>query len=179
MSVVTLAEAKLHLNITANTDDAEIQTKIDAAEGAVVDKTGPLTNTSVTERVRGGGCALTVQVTPLVSVTSVTPADGGTPLDVSQMTTDEAGVIEYLTGARFTDRWYDVEFTAGHGTAIPANLKEGVLELVRHLWDTQRGGSRRPGPPVSTAASNTLPGAAYLFPFRVEQLIAPFVQVGN
>jgi hypothetical protein len=42
-----------------------------------------------------------------------------------------------------------------------------VLELIRHLWDTQRGASR-------TRADAGTPGSAYIFPYRVEQALDPF-----
>jgi hypothetical protein len=54
-----------------------------------------------------------------------------------------------------------------------------IRELVRHLWRTQRGPTRRPGSEPSESVSNTVPGAAYVLPFRVVELITPHVQVGN
>jgi hypothetical protein len=70
-----------------------------------------------------------------------------------------------------------VVYLAGRST-VPDDLLFAVKELVRHLWTTQRGGATRPGSQQSDAMSNTLPGAAYVFPFRVEQLLAPHEQPG-
>jgi hypothetical protein len=57
-------------------------------------------------------------------------------------------------------------------------LLMAVKELVRHMWQTQRGPTRRPGSQPSESAANTVPGAAYLLPFRVSELIAPHLQPG-
>lgn len=177
MSVVTLARVKTHLNITATTHDGELQSVIDASEAAIAEKCGPLASTATTARVRGGGYGLVLPVIPAVSLTSVTPADS-TALTLSDLYLDtEAGVVTYDSGASFTARYYDVVFSAGRATC-PADLQLAVLELVRHVWTTQRGPTMRPGSRESEAASNTIPGAAYIFPFRVEQLIAPHMQPG-
>ena len=106
-----------------------------------------------------------------------------TPLGEAALTVDdylvtEGGIVEPEAGGWFGSRWYDVVYQAGRAT-VPDDLRMGVLEMLRHLWDTQRaGGSRRVGSGSSDSTANTIPGAAYLFPFRVEQLIAPHVQVG-
>jgi hypothetical protein len=63
--------------------------------------------------------------------------------------------------------------------ALPADLVLAAKEMVRHLWLTQRGsGVQRPGSRPSDTLSNTLPGAAYTLPFRVEQLLAPYIRAG-
>lgn len=176
MSVVTLAEAKTHLNITASTSDAELQEFITRAEAAVTSRCGPLTATPTTSRVRGGAPLLALPVAPVITLTSITPV-GGSALTVGDYLVTPGGNVEALAGGWFSDRWYDVVYSAGRAT-LPADLKLGVLELVRHLWDTQRGGtsSGRPGSAMSDAVANTLPGAAYLYPFRVEQLLTPYIQ---
>lgn len=178
MSVLELADAKRHLNITTSTHDFELQQHIDAAEAAVAEKCGPLTSVAVTERVRGGGTGLVVRETPIVSLTSVTPVNGSAytlaDLDVDA----SAGVIEWGSGQRFQVGRYDVVYQAGRAS-VPDDLLSGIKELVRHTWETQRGPTARPGSRTSEGASNTLPGAAYAWPFRVTELIAPHVQVGN
>jgi hypothetical protein len=70
-----------------------------------------------------------------------------------------------------------VVYSAGRASC-PADLLLAVRELVRHIWETQRGGTRRPGSSASSETANTIAGAAYLFPFRVEQLLAPYIQPG-
>jgi hypothetical protein len=176
MSVLSLSLAKSHLNITVATHDVELQDTIDEAESLIADRCGPLESVATTERVKGGGTGLVVRVTPMVSLTSVTPVNGSA-YDVTLFDVDKsAGVIEWTSGAKFSPGSYDVVYQAGR-SEVPDALMRGIKELVRHLWETQRGSSRRPG--VSDSASNTLPGAAFIWPFRVEQAIAKYVQVGN
>lgn len=175
MSVLSLALAKTHLNITVSTYDTELQTFIDAAEAAIAQKCGPLAATATTERVRGGVDRLTVNTIPAISLTSVTPV-GGSALTVADLMIGSSGVVEFIHGGSFGDDWYDVVYSAGR--TCPADLLMAVKELVRHLWETQRGGSSRPGSRASESASNTLPGAGYMMPFRVAELIAPYLQPG-
>lgn len=175
MSVLTLAQAKAHLNITVPTYDTEIQDFIDAGEAALAKRCGPLAATATTVRVRGG-CSLSLPVTPAISLTSVTPVLGSA-LTLSDLHLEPSGEVTYNTGAEFPAPWYDVIYSAGR-PSLPADLLLADKELLRHLWTTQRGGTARPGSAQSDALANTLPGSAHAFPFRVEQLIAPYVQVG-
>jgi hypothetical protein len=178
MSVLNLSEAKSHLNITTTINDGELQQHIDAAEAAIVEKCGPLTSVAVTERVRGGGTGLVLRETPVVSLTSVTPVNG-TAYDLDDLDLDtSAGVIEWGSGARFQSGRYDVVYQAGRAS-VPNDLLSAIKELVRHSWQTQRGPGRGAVTTVSDASSNTIPGAGYAWPFRVTELIAPHVQVGN
>jgi hypothetical protein len=173
MSVLLLVDAKEYLNITVNTQDAEIQDFIDAAEAAIGAKCGPLATVEKTVRVSGGGSRLLgLPVSPAVSLASVTPYASAT-IPMVDLHLDTAGArITYNDGSTFDASYYDVVYTAGR-TPCPDDLLLAVKELLRHLWGTQRGTARRPGSQVSTETSNTVPGAAYLFPFRVEQLILP------
>lgn len=173
MSVVTLAAAKAYQNINVATWDAELQLFLDAAEAAIVNKCGPLTSTSVTKRVRGGKDFLSLSTTPVLTLTSVTPV-GGTALDVSKLNGDPAGPIEYLAGGTFTARFYDVVYNAGRST-LPADLAQAVKEQTRHLWESQQGGTRRPG---AAAPQGPAPGSAYAFTYKVNELIAPYLQGG-
>ena len=177
MSVLTLTLAKAHLNISNATQDVEIQTFIDAAEAVLTKHCGPLTSTATTVRVRGGGPGLLLPITPAVSLTSVTPVDG-TVLTLTDLYLDtRAGVVTYNSGFMFSSRFYDVVYNAGR-TTCPEDLLMAVKELVRHMWQTQRGPTRRPGSQPSEGTANTVPGAAYLLPFRVSELIAPHLQPG-
>jgi len=168
MSVVLLADVKTHLNITVATYDAELQTMIDSAEATLTRKCGPLAATATTQRVYGGSF-LTLEVTPAISLTSVTPATASA-ITVGLLHLEPTGIVTYNSGQSFTDRYYDVVYSAGRA-ACPADLVLAVKELVRHLWHTQRGAGARPGSPVDPA-----PGAAYLLPLRVQELIAPHLQ---
>lgn len=177
MSVVTLAEAKAHLNIERDDQDDEIQSHLDAAEAAVAKRVGALEPTAVTERVRGCAASLVLTSLPAVSLTSVT-AVGGDALDVSDLYVGPAGVVEYEESSTwFGSRAYTVVYEAGHDP-LPNDLRQAVLEMTRHLWAAQRGGGTRPGSPPSTELSNTLPGSSIALPFRVAQLISRYEYAG-
>lgn len=175
MAALTVPVAKVHLNIKTGDNDGEIEAVIAAAEVAIAERVGPLAPTAVTVRVRGCLLALRLPVTPAISLTSVTPV-GGTALTLSDLYLDaDAGLVTYNSGDGFAEAFYDVVYQAGRAVC-PDDLLMAVKELVRHMWATQRGGSQRPGSQPSDALSNSLPGSAYTFPFRVEQLIAPHLQ---
>lgn len=172
MSALTLAQAKSHLNISGTTYDTELQGVIDAAEAVIAQRCGPLTPTTVTRRVEGG-YGLTLPVLPALTLTSVTPADG-TALTLGDLYLDTAsGVVAYNGGSGFYTRYYTVVYTAGRDS-VPADLLFAVKELVRHLWETRRGPTRRPG----SEPSESVPGAAYALPRRVEQMLTPHLQSG-
>ncbi|GGO86625.1 hypothetical protein GCM10011584_09390 [Nocardioides phosphati] len=171
-SVLSLSDAKLHLNISVDTWNAEIEAFIAAAEAALEERVGPLQPRSRTDRVRGGGPALALYASPAISLTSVTEV-GGVALTVADLSLHtSAGVVRFVHGGTFTGREYDVAYTAGRGTC-PDDLMLAVKELVRHLWQSsQRGNGQRGG------SAEVVPGAAYMFPNRVLELISPHLSVG-
>lgn len=178
MSVLSLPEAKEHLNISGSANDGEIQSMIDAAEAAIVRRVGPLVSTVTTVRVEGGSYGLLLPTVPVLSLTSVTPVGGGTALTVGDLYIDaSSGVVTYNSGASFSSAMYDVVYNAGW-TTTPADLKMAVKELLRHMWQTQRGPTRRPGSTPSESMANTVPGAAHTLPFRVTELLAPYMHPG-
>jgi hypothetical protein len=177
MSVLTLADAKTQLNLTGTTNDAELQDFIDAAEAVIGERCGPLAPEPVSERLRGACSALVLRRTPAALLTAVTSADGSA-VTLTDLYLDEgAGVVTYNSGASFTARYYDVEYQVGR-VDCPDDLLQAVKELVEHLWESQRGSGVRPGGPRPETAANTLPGAGYLLPFRVQELIAPHERPG-
>lgn len=179
MSVVSLAEAKTHLNITVTTYDTELQVFIDSAEATLANLVGPLQAVTYTDRVQPANGRIRTRVAPVVSLTSVTSSEG-LVLTLNDLHLDQrAGVVSWnIVGIGFISPYYDVVYSAGRATC-PEDLKLAVKELIRHLWATQRGGgSVRPGSQQSDALANSLPGSAYALPIRVEQLIAPHRQAG-
>ncbi|NUR81001.1 MAG: hypothetical protein HOQ21_11220 [Dermatophilaceae bacterium] len=178
MSVLTLAAAKSHLNITTTTDDAELQSVIDAAEAAIAYRCGPLAPTSQTVRLSGGGPSLILPTAPVVSVESVTPV-GGTALSMADMFVNkDAGTVSLALGGTFGAGQYDVSFTAGR-SSVPADLLLAIKELVRHLWSTQRGNAPGAQTALPEDAAAAFGGGGFTGgPLStVEQLIAPYEQV--
>ena len=146
---------------------------IDAAEAAIAAKCGPLAATPVTEQATASGGTMLLASLPVVALVSVTPVSGSIALDLNGLTVDtSAGVVSGVPSGTYT-----VAYTAGRAPC-PPDLLLAVKEQVRHLWDTQRGPTGRPGSTTSAATANTIPGAAYMMPFRVSELIAPHIQPG-
>ena len=170
MSVTTLVEAKTFLNLSTTQHDTELQTFVDRAEALVAERCGPLVAAPRSGRYTAGRDGLALPVYPIRSLTSVTPVGGGTSLTVGDLYAGDDGVVEMAAGGYFPPGRYDVAWIAGHAddaATVPPDLKLGVLELIRHLWDTQRGASR-------TRTDAGTPGAAYIFPYRVEQALGPY-----
>lgn len=168
---MTLPDAKTHLGITVDTDDAELTVMITAAEAALAKMCGPLSATATTSIVDGGGRSLPLPVSPVISLTSVTASDG-TTIATTDLSVLPPGLVTYTNGgACFPALWYTVVYQAGRATC-PADLLLADKELVRHLWATQRGGAARPGP----QSDPTSPG--FSVPYRVQELIAPHLRPG-
>lgn len=176
MAVLTVAAAKAYLNISGTADDALIASTIDTAEAVIAERCGPLEPVARTDRVRPNGTTLAL-LPPVASLTSITD-DGGSSVTTSGLYVDpESGIVERNDGGGFSARYYTVTYQQGRDTC-PADLIEAVKVLTKHLWSPQRGVGGRPGASTSDGASNTIPGAGYLLPFRVQELIAPHLLVG-
>jgi hypothetical protein len=173
VSVLLLSDAKAYLNITNATYDSELQTFIDAAEAAIAKRCGPLSALTVTERVKGCAETLLLQRTPAISLTSVTPVNGAALTLTDLYMYAPAGVVEYAVGdGFFSASRYDVTYSYGRAS-VPLDLMQAIRETVKHLWETQRGGSRRPG-----MGDEGPMGAAYAFTFRILELIEPYMLPG-
>ena len=162
-TVLPLPDVKAYLGITGQAQDVDLMATRDAACAAVAGRVGPLEPSAVTQRCRGGGAALVLSTLPVIAVTSVTARSGGV---VASDWDDLAAGLLYGT---WCEAYYDVVYQAGYVT-LPADLRQGLKELVRHLWSTQRTKDRR--------TVDDLPGSAYAWPTRVEQLVAPYAIPG-
>ena len=175
MAVLTLAAAKAHLNITVSTHDDEIQGMIDSAVAAIAERVGPIEAVAKTVRVTPLARHLRVPG-PAISLTSITDADGVAETLGDLYLEQGPGLISFNDGRSFASRYYTVVYSAGRAT-IPKDLVLAVAELVRHFWATQRGPTQRPGAKGSETMANSVPGAAYLLPFRVSELIKPHMPI--
>lgn len=170
MSAVSLNDVKTFLNMTGTGDDAELLTMLDRAEAIIAARVGPLEPTTVTGEVHTGPGPLVLKQWPVVSVESVS-SFYGVPVTDFQVDAD-AGLVYGIFSCTFRDT--TVTYTAGRQT-LSADLQGAVLELVKHLWSTQRvPGSRRPV--TSEPDERNLQGVgSYLLPYRVQTLIEPYL----
>lgn len=167
---VSLSEVKDYLNMT-DTDinrDAELLSFLNAAVSAIEQRVGPLTRRTVTEVHNGGVSAILLRQPPVLSVTSVTES-GSTVTGYSLSAS--AGVLTRVSGysrSVWTDGFGNISVTYVAGrTLVPADLRQAVLEATKHLWETQRGKMRR-------GQDDFIAGSAYLWTYRINQLIAPY-----
>lgn len=171
MAVVDVEEMRAYLNMRDDSHDDDLTVRIEEAQAAIEEKVGPLGPVEVTVRVAPVNGLLRLKIAPAIDLISITPADGASVAIGGLHLDTAAAVVARNDGTALTARYYDVIYTAGR-EECPANLKLAVKELVRHLWGaSKRAGAGRPGSQPSDATSNTIPGAAFLFPFRVEQLL--------
>jgi hypothetical protein len=170
--VIALDDAKRHLNITTTTEDAELTDFIDRAVTRLAHEVGPLSPTDVSERHTGPG-PLVLRQTPVLSVTSVDNDGTAVTPDV-----DLATGIVYASGLSRRQRSITVTYTAGYDP-LPADLRHAALELLRHLWATQRGntpGGARAGLLGTEGGDPTTAAAmqSYSLPYRVLEMIRPY-----
>jgi uncharacterized phiE125 gp8 family phage protein len=166
---VSLTDVKAHLNITNTEYDQELIAFMDAATAAIEQRVGPMTRRTVTETHDGGGKVL-LRTYPVISLTTVT--DNGITLTSGQYR-ERDGVVTKKSGTsatNFTTGLDGVSITYQAGrTSVPADLRQAVLEQVRHMWETQRGQQRG-----RRGGDDYTPGAAFNLTIRVKELIAPY-----
>lgn len=178
MTLIMLADAKAQLNITGDSQDAELQAYIDALTPVIEGIIGPVENRTVTETVHGTGPALGLQQTPAVTLTSLTAQlTGGTSYNVADLYLDgTTGIVRRLDGGYFTGGPWTAVYEAGRGTVSPTvNLAARIL--LQHLWSTQRatrGGIA--GSSDDYSVTDPVPGFGYAVPNRVLQLLEPYKQ---
>lgn len=177
MPALSLTEAKAHLNITTDQYNTDLTAIIASAEATLAQRCGPLSSTTFTHRIPGGAWHLALPVTPVISLTTVTPYSG-TDLTISDLYLDiNSGLVTANNLTPFVAAYYDVTYDAGRATC-PDDLLLAAKELVRHLWESRRGPSTRSSAEPVQSHLRPLPGTAHALPYRISELIAPHIQVG-
>lgn len=192
--IISLADAKTKLGVTGTGADPQIQDLVDGLTPVVEYLTGPVLSVDVDEWYDGGDWQIQTLKAPIVAVASVTetfganvvrtlteqPLDGATPVDAYGFTVDlETGLItRRVSGiaAPFAigRRNVHIVYTAGRA-AVPANIRLGMLELVRVNWQQAEQGGR-PAFRNTSSAYDDEPGEfmlGFLVPNRVADMLAP------
>lgn len=191
--VVTLDEAKDHLNLTDSDADPKLASIISAASQMWQRRVGPIA-ANVDEWYNGGTPQIVLYQTPVVSITSVVESWGPIVYTLEQVVLDSGswgGVWTYslddadrgiitrrMSGlpACFAGglRNVHVTYVAGYNGAVPDDLKRGVLLLVEHIWESQRTRSPIAGPANDFAAA----ASTYSWPRKVDEIAAAFTVPG-
>jgi hypothetical protein len=172
-SLISLAEVKAHLNITGTGSDDELRNFLAGATELIETKVGPCVRRTVTSRIaasNGGSIALPVY--PVLSVTSVTSTTPGGPTwTTAQLDVDgDAGIVSVLpTAPAFWWGPWDVVYVAGR-QVIAERFLHAAKELLRHLWETQRGAAA-PSVLQGEEIFTTSAGFAFSVPRRVLELL--------
>lgn len=174
--VVSLAEAKRHLNIATTTDDDELRRFLDAATDLCERVAGrPLRRTTVTETHDGGRAWLQLRRPPVLSVASAT--EDGVAVTVLDLVLDGPAGLVYRdadgTAWDADPQGVSVTYVAGD-TAPPADAQQAVLETLRHLWTTQRGTMSGRNP----FGGDEYAGTGWSLPRRAEELLVGLREPG-
>ena len=129
-ALVSLSDAKRHLNITGGANDAELQEFVDAAEEIVRAEARQFASATHVETLWVTGGYVILSNTPVTAVASVVSA-GET---ISGATFTASGLLSGLRG------WREVTVTYTAGRDVPtARAYVAALMVTQRLWETQRG----------------------------------------
>jgi hypothetical protein len=141
--LLSLADAKRHLNITSSRHDEELRGHVEAATGAVEYYLGQaVVRRPVTERLSlSRASRIMLERFPVISVTSATL--DGDEADVSEWYVSPVGALE-LSSAMSGE--LEVTYVAGR-SIIPAEYLRAAEMIVEGLYKSQRKPAA--GPPAS------------------------------
>ncbi|MGX1223142.1 hypothetical protein [Streptomyces ambofaciens] len=170
-TILSLADARDHLNLVSTKDDGEVRFWNTATTRAVEYFVGPVVARSFTEEHHlRNARAVVLHRTPVLALTAVDSAlTGAVAYNVDSLHVDrDTGEVVAVTGGRLAGR---LRFTYRAGrTIIPANITAGARIILEHLWLTQRGnrGGLAGG---GQDLSEPIPGLGYAVPNRAIQLL--------
>jgi hypothetical protein len=171
--VIALADAKDHLGITSSEDDDELRRTIEAATAVVEWKVGPVVARTFVDLVPCGGYSIWLPHRPIVSLTSVVPVTTGGAADAAgELDFDPgSGRVWRMDGGPVQpgQRW---TYVAGR-VEVQANVAEAAEIIVRHLWETQRGGANTPARILGAEPTTLIPSLGFAVPNRAIELLAP------
>jgi hypothetical protein len=184
LGIVGLAEVKAHLNIptTDTTLDEELRRFIDSASDLAESYVGQILGrkTFTSELYDGGTEFIRLRNPKAISITSVYENDALVPSN--NYVVDYTGQRLYRigSGTLYATNSYgywtagmnnvSITYVAGYVNP-PSAAKQGVLEIIRHLWQTQRGAMN-----VMTrnqTGDDFYQGSTYSLPRRAMELLDP------
>ncbi|MDM4761887.1 hypothetical protein QT381_02570 [Galbitalea sp. SE-J8] len=175
--IITLDDARKSLGwaATSTADDADLETYIEAVTPVVERIVGPVIRRSKTYTVDGGR---DVVLLPDAFSTLSTVTVGGVPL-AGCVADPDAGMVYAPEGTVFAGgrRSVVIVVTVGYEQSdIPENIVLAAREIVRHLWQVGRQGTR---PKWGTEEAEGLVPSYFALPKRAEQLLAPHARAGG
>lgn len=184
LGIVSLDEVKAHLNIPASntTNDEEIRRFMDAASDLAENYVGCVLGrqTFTNEKYSGNIDIIRLQNPRAISITSV--YENGILLEPTAYVLDPTGqrltrvTTGSLSGPNYFGIWapgaqnITISYVAGFINP-PPSAKQGVLEIIRHLWQTQRGPSAVVG--RNQSGDDFYQTPTYSLPRRAMELLDP------
>lgn len=168
--LVSLADARTHLGLSQTTNDDQLAGYLQTASRLAEDYTGKAWRRTAITKTFDGRSRTTLRLrTPVISVTSV--VEDGVTLGSTYYALDAPRGLLYRSGygwSSYTPQNVTVTYVAGPSDGlVPESIRHGVLEMVRHLWETQRG---RAGMPARGGDSEWSPDQGFSVPRRVQEL---------
>jgi hypothetical protein len=161
--LATLAQLKTHLNITRNTDDAELGLMLEAAEDVVRSMIGAAGSVEETVTPVAGTVLLSGRPVSDFLFTSVNLS--GYSLDSA------AGLVLDVA----YEGPLDVSYTVG-SESVPVAVTLATLIIAAHLWETQRGTSPSALALQGVEDPSATLGVGYAIPNRALQLLQPYLR---
>ncbi|MFE2046364.1 hypothetical protein ACFXAZ_36680 [Streptomyces sp. NPDC059477] len=177
-AILSLADAKAHLNIPADShgDDGEVRFWNAATTRAVEYFTGPIVPRTITEDHPGRAAPVVVlRYTPVLDLVAVQAVrDGSTAYDVDTLDVNPTTGEVTLPGGGVLRGPLRFTYRAGR-TVVAENISAGARIILQHLWLTQRAGRRGglPGGGQDYSVSEPIPGLGYAIPNRALNLLEP------
>lgn len=172
-AVATLAQLKAHLGGLQHASDEQLAAVLDTALDIAERYAGRIWAARlVQETYDGDRAALALSSTPVQSIETV--VESGATLAASGWTLDQNAGVLYRGTSTSAGEWacgrqnVVVTYVAGP-SVVPPTVRHAVLELARHLWDTQRGGSKLPR--QTGAGDEWDPRSGFSIPRRVAELL--------
>lgn len=177
-TILSLADAKAHLNIpsTTTTHDEEVRAWVESVTSGIEHLAGVCVRRTVIEKhdvPSHGVHTLALRRTPVLSLTSlVAVLSGGTDYTVADLDVDgPTGIVQRKDGGRLYGP-LRATYVAGRAV-VPANLTAAAKVILQHLWRTQQGPGRPQLGGDDYSVTEQVPGFGYAIPNRALQLLEP------
>lgn len=168
-SLLSLADAKAHLNITSTTHDDELREFLEAATEIIESHVGAIVRRTHTDKLLGGGETILLPHMQVLEVTALTlDRDGSSPLALSDLSIDgPAGILRLKSCALFPYGWLNITYKVGRAYVKP-NWTLAAKDIVKYNWRSQLGGL-----PAIQGDQQDAPLPGFMIPPSVAALLAP------
>lgn len=169
-ALLSLADAKAHLNMGTTAFDEELREYLEAITRVVEQYVGPIVRRTHTRRVCGGRYSITLPHTQVLSISSIVLVmDGSSPITIADLSINsEAGIVTYKSGSVFP--WGEMDWTYVVGRSyVHPNWTLATKMILQHNWKSQLGNL----PSIQGDEDRGYISAGQEIPPRAEMLLAP------